>query len=173
MKLGYTSQLSQLLAIFSFCLILIVSSCNPSTDSTKSEKTYDDEVAAILSTLNEETKAAFERNYEGWQSKWVHNPDISKSYLNFADSSFSESIGWGEIDHFVKTYFEEHPAPEPLPEMLEDISVKLYGNGAWVVFEQQDSIRGLKRETRLMEKVEGEWKIAGMSTSIYGFKEDK
>lgn len=50
--------------------------------------------------------------------------------------------------------------------------VLLNVDGAWVTYEQQDSLRGLKRETRLMEKVNGEWKIAGMQTTIYGFNSD-
>ena len=57
--------------------------------------------------------------------------------------------------------------------MLDKIDVRLYRNGAWVTYEQRDSLRGLKRETRLMEKVNGEWKIAGMQTTIYGFETEE
>jgi hypothetical protein len=39
-----------------------------------------------------------------------------------------------------------------------------------VSYQQVDSLRGLKRETRLMEKTAGGWKIAGMQTTIYGIK---
>jgi hypothetical protein len=42
-----------------------------------------------------------------------------------------------------------------------------------VSYEQNDVERGLKRETRLMEKKDGQWKIAGMHTTIYGFRETK
>ena len=131
------------------------------------------EKQAILERLNNETKDAFQRDYEAWTKNWVHNPGISKVYMNFADSTFSESIGWKEVSQFVKTFIEEHPEPEPVPELLDEINVRLYGNGAWVTYEQQDSLRGLKRESRLMEKVNGDWKIAGMQTTIYGFETDK
>ena len=79
-------------------------------------------------------------------------------------------MGWNEISSFVKTFIEEHPEPEPVPKLLDDVEVRLYGIGAWVSYEQQDSLRGLKQETRLMEKVNGQWRIAGMHTTIYGFK---
>ena len=129
------------------------------------------EKQAILERLNNETKDAFQRDYEAWTKNWVHDPNISKVYVDFADSTFSESIGWEKISGFVKTFIEEHPEPEPVPELLDEINVRLYENGAWVTYEQQDSIRGLKRETRLMEKVNGDRKIAGMQTTIYGFSE--
>ncbi|MEO0572625.1 MAG: nuclear transport factor 2 family protein [Bacteroidota bacterium] len=135
------------------------------------ELSYAQEKQSILTALNNETKAAFQRDYNAWQNYWVHDPNITKVYLDFPENTFSESLGWEEIDQFVKTFFEEHPEPEPVPKLLDSIEVKLYDKGAWVTYEQQDSIRGLKRETRLMEKVDGQWKIAGMQTTIYGFEQ--
>lgn len=134
---------------------------------------FESEKAAILETLNNETKDAFQRDYDKWTQHWVHDPNISKTYINFVDNTCSESLGWDEISQFVKTFMEEHPEPEPAPKLLDEIDVRLYGNGASVSFEQMDSIRGLKRETRLMEKQKGKWKIAGMHASIYGFQAKK
>jgi hypothetical protein len=126
------------------------------------------EKTAILRTLNEETIAAFSRDLAAWQDKWVHSPYVTKTYLNFSDSSMTETLGWADVNQFVVDYFAAHPEPDPLPEPLKDIDVRLYGDGAWVSYEQQDPARGRKRETRLMEKVAGDWKIAGMQTVIYG-----
>lgn len=133
----------------------------------------EDEKKAILETLNNETKAAFQRDYATWKEYWVHDTDITKTYIDFGESTFSESVGWDQISGFVKTFMEEHPEPEPVPKLLDNIDVRLYGGGAWVTYEQQDSLRGLKRESRLMEKTDGQWKIAGMQTTIYGFDSDK
>ncbi|MAZ26464.1 MAG: hypothetical protein CL868_05215 [Cytophagaceae bacterium] len=159
-------------------ILFIFASCgenkDPENNGTVSEQINPAlEKQAILERLNNETKDAFQRNYEAWTKNWVHDENISKVYVDFADSTFSESIGWEKISLFVKTFIEEHPEPEPVPELLDKINVRLYGNGAWVTYEQQDSIRGLKRETRLMEKVNGEWKIAGMQTTIYGFETEE
>ena len=140
------------------------------TNKENQTSNFDQEKTAIIATLNDETKAAFQRDYESWKGKWVHDSTITKTYINFPENSFTESIGWKEISSFVKTFIEEHPEPEPLPKLLNDVEVRLYGNGAWVSYEQQDSIRGLKRETRLMEKIDGQWRIAGMHTTIYGFQ---
>lgn len=137
------------------------------TDNVAKEK------AAILATINNETKAAFSRDYEGWRDKWVHESFVTKTYMELPDSSIEETLGWQEVDDFVRTYLEEHPDPEPVPTLVDDIEVRLYGSGAWVTFEQNDAERGRKRETRLMEKVDGQWKIAGMHTTIYGFSTEK
>lgn len=156
-----------ILCLFTFLFFLISCTEKPTPSPTPAE-----EKKAILQALNDETKAAFQRDYEGWTKKWVHDPTITKTYLNFPDSSFSESMGWEEISSFVKTYIEEHPEPEPLPSPIDQIEVRLYGTGAWVTYEQVDANRGRKRENRLMEKVNGEWKIAGMQTTIYGFEKE-
>lgn len=150
-------------------LLILFSSCQESTPPTLS---LEDEKAAILSTLNEETKAAFQRDYQAWQDKWIHEDFVTKTYLNVADSTLTETSGWTEVDNFVKAYFEDHPEPAPLPDLLEEIDVRLYGSGAWVTYEQLDPTYGRKLETRLMEKREGQWKIAGMQTIIYGFEEE-
>jgi len=136
----------------------------------KEMENFNQEKANILAVLNNETKAAFSRNYEAWKDNWVHEDFVTKTYMQFPDSIITETLGWKEINEFVKTYFDEHPEPDPLPEPLKDIEVRLYGKGAWVTYEQEDPVRGLKRETRLMEKVGSKWKIAGMHTTIYGLK---
>lgn len=160
-------------AIFTFAILLVAISCD-GVKTTKVDKEinltndFQLEKNAILETLNNETKAAFRRDYEAWKENWVHDSDITKIYIDFSDSTFSESVGWNEISNYVQIFIKEHPEPEPVPQLLDTIDVRLYGSGAWVTYKQQDSLRGLKRETRLMEKVNGEWKIAGMQTTIYG-----
>ncbi|MGB3183990.1 MAG: nuclear transport factor 2 family protein [Cyclobacteriaceae bacterium] len=154
-------------------VVWLIVSCDAPSQNLQEEANapqanYEEEKEAIISTLHDETRAAFRRDYESWQKHWVHDPSVSKTYINFADSSLSESLGWEEISGFVKSFIETHPAPEPVPELVADVAVRLYGNGAWVSYEQQDSLRGRKRETRLMEKRDGKWRIANMHTTIYG-----
>ena len=125
------------------------------------------ERAAILATLNAETAAAFSRDYDAWASHWVQEDYVQKAYLNLADSTLSETEGWAAVDGFVRDYFEEHPEPDPLPAPLTEADIRLYGTGASVTYSQLDPARGPKKETRLLEKRDGKWRIAGMQTVIY------
>lgn len=155
--------------ITSLLLILACDHQSPYSNNSLADSTNPEfEKKAILDILNGETAAAFNRNYDAWKDHWVHADYVTKSYINFSDSTMTETLGWDEINNFVKTYIESHPEPDPLPTPLSEIDVRLYQNGAWVSYEQNDPNRGLKRETRLMEKVNGQWKIAGMHTTIYG-----
>ena len=128
----------------------------------------DRETALILDVVNAETRDALGRDYEGWKNHWVHEPYVVKTYVNLADGSGSETRGWDAVDDVVRTYLEDHPEPEPPPRPVEDADVRLYGDGAWVSYEQEDADQGRKRESRLMERVGGAWRIAGMHTTIYG-----
>lgn len=161
------------LTILTFLTLNSIISCTEQTteinENTISKMdNFEQEKAAILAVLNDETKAAFNRDYEGWKTKWVHEAYVTKTYMDFSSNSMTETLGWEEIDDFVSTYIEEHPEPDPLPTLVDKINVRLFNTAAWVSYEQNDAERGLKRETRLMEKQNGQWKIAGMHTTIYG-----
>lgn len=127
-----------------------------------------DQRAAVLAALNGETAAAFSRDYDAWAAHWIHRDDVTKTYIDFRDDTHSESVGFSAIDSFVRDFFAAHPEPEPVPELLDEIDVRFYGSAAYVTYEQLDGLRGRKRETRLMEREDGRWKIAGMHTTIYG-----
>ncbi len=159
-----------LLTAFLFSISCKELTSEKTENTTNQAGTFEQEKEAILQTINGETKAAFNRNYKSWKEKWVHEKYVTKTYMDFRDDSMTETLGWNDIDDFVRTYIEEHPEPAPLPTLVDDIDVRLYGTGAWVNYEQNDSERGMKRETRLMEKINGQWRIAGMQTIIYGFK---
>lgn len=151
-------------------------SCKDSNEEIKEENVDDTirlekEKESILESLRTETRDAFKRDYEAWRTNWVHRPTVVKTYMNFSDSTFSEMIGWKEVDSFVRRYIEEHPEPVPPPEQPSNISIQLFGTGAWVSYGTIDKTFGRKRETRLMLKENGRWKIAGMHTTIYGFSE--
>lgn len=161
--------------LYILCAICVMglSSCDdpppePAADAPPATVAADREKAQILDIINGETRAALGRDYEAWQSHWAHESYVTKTYVNMVNGSGSETRGWDAVDDFVGTYIQEHPEPEPPPPPVTDADVRLYGDGAWVSYEQDDADQGRKRESRLMEKINGAWKIAGMHTTIYG-----
>ncbi|MBO0343489.1 nuclear transport factor 2 family protein [Flagellimonas profundi] len=156
-------------------LIMSIAACKKSKEGVKEESVentviIEKEKQAILESLRTETEDAFNRDYQAWRTNWVHQPSVVKTYMNFADSSFSEMLGWREVDDFVKTYIKEHPEPVPTPVQPDNVTIQVFGTGAWVSYRTFDETFGNKRETRLMVKEAGQWKIAGMHTTIYGFE---
>lgn len=139
--------------------------------ATHAPADVDRERARILAVLDAETRAALGRDYEAWRQHWVHAPYVVKTYVNLADGTGSETLGWAAVDAFVRSYLEAHPEPEPPPPPLTDAEVRLYGDGAWVSYEQEDADQGRKRESRLLERIDGVWRIAAMHTTIYGASE--
>ena len=85
---------------FALLVLFILLGCNEKKMKTNGsiDKQINPELEkkAILHRLNNETKDAFQRDYEAWTKNWVHDPSISKVYMNFVDSTFSQSIGWKE-----------------------------------------------------------------------------
>lgn len=157
--------------LFAAAILLAATSCEhaPSTESTVLlDLSRERAEAAILRALNEETQAFCRRDLDAWRTYWLHEPTLAKSYINFADDSHAEMLGWEAIEAYAKSYVVEHPEVEAAPAPLTDADIRLYADGAWVSFAQLDPARGRKRETRLMEKVDGRWRIAGMGTVIYG-----
>jgi hypothetical protein len=156
------------LMIFITAVCLICNGCgNNNTASIDKEKT------AIIKALNDETNYAYSRNYAGWQKQWVQESFVSKTYMRMQDSKLEEMVGWEAISSYMKDYIAKNPNPDPLPSLLNDINVRLYHEAAWVTYTVRDSVDGLKRESRLMEKKNKEWKIAGMHTTIYGVHKPK
>jgi hypothetical protein len=122
-------------AILTFLILISIISCTEqameTTGNTISKTDdFEQQKAAILTVLNDETKADFNRDYEGWKTKWVHESYVTKTYMDFSSNSMTETLDWEEIDDFVRTYIEEHPEPAPLPTLIDEINVRLFDNTA-------------------------------------------
>ena len=141
----------------------------PSTSPAASGEAAPDRARAeVLAVLNGETRAALGRDYPAWRGHWVHAPYVVKTYTDAADGTSSVTLGWDAVDDFVRTYIEDHPEPEPPPPPLTDADVRVYGDAAWVVYEQDDADQGRKREARRLERADGAWRIAAMHTTVLG-----
>jgi hypothetical protein len=121
------------------------------------------DIEAIKSLIEKETKAFFEIDYKTWASSWSQTP---YAFWSFADTTDVNSFsGWENIDAGFKDYFRTaKPSKAKIERTWMDI--KVYGNGAYARFTQQvydNTSRPPQAEVRVLEKIKGAWKIVCVS----------
>jgi hypothetical protein len=127
-----------------------------------------EEEEAIKRVLLAETDFFFARNYEGWASTFVQEPGAIQIWNN-GDGSYTHSVGWETISKNVKAFMESHPEPNATPLWRENFVFRHYGDAAFVTFDKYMGDRATAKpikEVRVVEKVDGEWKIVCVAAFI-------
>ncbi len=120
---------------------------------------------AIRAVIERETKAFFEIDYKTWADSWAHTP---YAFWSFADTTDVNSFsGWAQIDKGFSEYFRTAKASTAkIDREWLNLDVKIYGNGAYVRFNQyvnDGTVRPGQAEVRVLEKINGQWKIVCVS----------
>lgn len=137
------------------------SPASPLFDETK-------ETAAIMQTIQDETKAFFEGKYEAWSLYWSHDAMAIQAWNN-SDGTADVAIGWDQINaqgkNWIERYYKNgkkiiHPdvkTEKPLIRFFNDSTAYLF----WKQFnaDQDKKHYRISQESRLMQKVNGQWKI--------------
>lgn len=118
------------------------------------------EISSIKALIEKETKAFFEIDKKTWADCWAHVP---YAYWSFADTTDVNSFsGWEAISDGFADYFASSKPSTALIER-EWLDVKVFGNGAYARFNQKVNDQHISRdrqaEVRVLEKVNGQWKI--------------
>ena len=152
---------------------IIFVGCNGENDSAQKQtaSNYENEKQAIMDVIHEEYKAYFIKDYEAWQSKFIHQDYLK--YWGFWDG-YPEKVrqynSWNEVDTDkkkrmageTKAYWDENQVGMD----IRDLNVQIRGDVAWVTFKQVSTDQetgeflGEALETKIMEKENGQWKIA-------------
>ena len=151
------------LAIFALVL-LAGTSCEKQVDIEKEKE-------AILALITEETQAYHDKDFERFAACYVQN-DINIRILGGENEKISYTVGWEKVGSSFKELFENDPEPTPNREVKKNITIKVYRDCAWVVFEEEDftaegESNGKGIGTNFLEKVDGQWKIAYLSRVHY------
>jgi hypothetical protein len=141
--------------------VIIFSTCFFLTSLTQAQKVSNvNDVDAIKTVIEQETKAFFGVDYKTWMESWMHTPSAYWSYADTSGINYYE--GWkaieiGFTDYFVTT----KPSDIKIERTWQE--VKVYGNGAYARFKQHlvtDGVRGPEQvEIRVLEKDKNSWKI--------------
>lgn len=136
------------------------------------------EKAAVLESIDAETTAFYKRDYNEVIKYFVHT-DYAFHAWNNGDGTFSATVGWPAINEKYRNYIKNNPVAEgssshPKVERRNMIFKFFSPHLAFIMWDQYNSddekkSYWLSKETRIMEKHDGLWKIANM-TAFWDYK---
>lgn len=155
-----------------FYLLLLCATLPFSAFAQSSAIDTEKELEAIIQVIEAETQCFFERNYDCWKTAWV-NEDYAFLAWNTSKGGYDSAVGWKAIDKMSGDYIKNNPVKDAKAShptvKRKDINVKFYGaNMAYLTYLQYNSHKTNtyftpSQEVRIMEKVNGEWKIVQIS----------
>lgn len=161
-----------------FLLILtamLAYACAPAEKSPAVD--YEKEKAAIMAVLQGESEAFWKKDFEKYASYWVHGDHVRTAGW-WEAGGVTVVEGWDERAKRTKAHMETSPDANPTATQVrrENINLRIFNDVAWMTFDQygEDTgdtlmdMPGRSRETRIFEKVGGEWKIAYLGWLLEG-----
>lgn len=130
------------------------------------------EEQAIMAVITEQTRAYFERDFASWKQTHVHADYYTEfTYWDGWDDPVRVVRGWaGHEANVAPNFAPDQPKNVWNAAKYErsDINIRIAASGdmAWVTYAQRavdpetKAIHGASYETRVMEKHDGQWKIA-------------
>lgn len=119
-----------------------------------------DEEAAILQVIATETSSYIEKDFEQWKSCWHTEGEILFMYVTTQNMYMYES--WKELERAMEESFNGDADHELKVAERTHVRMTIGDNIAWVNFNQDDNGR-ITKEQRVLEKVDGKWKICDMT----------
>lgn len=164
---------------FILCCILAVSTAITLKDSNEAVTTAAEE-EAIKKVIIDETDAFWNKDFEQFSNTWVQ-ADYVRVVGWWEHGGITVRKGWSVIGEGMKKLIKENPKKNPQNVTRENFNVRISGNMAWVTFEQYGTdtgekamdMPGLSYETRILEKHNGQWKIAYIGWLLDGRKKNE
>lgn len=160
--------------IKSFTLILGLAGII-STLLTSSISPAKDEEKAIMSVIEKESQAFWDKDFTAYADCWAH-----KNYVRtmgwWADGGITVVEGWEERGKRTKKHMDDNPTVNPQNPLRKNMNIRIGTDMAWVTFDQYGNdtndptfdMPGLSRETRILEKINGSWKIVYVGWLLQG-----
>lgn len=161
-------------------ICVFISSCSQN-NSTTAALDFEKEKTAIQSLIAKETESYYKQDFEAWKSTYLQSPAFRKfGYWEGYPEKVVSYIGFESLAAEKKKQFE---ADETLwkgstEERLNE-NYRISNDMAWYTFEQNSyekdtrKFLGKSMETRILEKVNGEWKIAYLGFHYYPMPAEK
>lgn len=160
-----------IIPFLAFCIFL--TSCNP--PSAVPAVDFEKEKAAIRTIIAMETESYYKQDFEAWKNTYLQSPAFRKfGYWEGYPEKVVSNIGFESLAAEKKKQFEANETIwKGSTEERTNEHFRITHDMAWYTFEQnsyeKDTRKFLGRslETRILEKVNGDWKIAYLSFLYY------
>jgi hypothetical protein len=136
---------------------------------------------AIMQVIANESSAFWNKDFEAWAQCWLHTTYIRLTGW-WSRGGITVVEGWETLSSRVKEMMVANPEPNLTATQVrrENVNLRISGDMAWVTFDQYGEetgdlamdMPGLSRETRVLEKQAGEWKIVYVNWLLEGEMED-
>ena len=149
------------IALFAF-IFFTGTSCQEKIDIEKEKE-------AIIAAIENETNSHLARNIDQHSKSFLQ--DASLVMLFAGKEGYEYSDGWENISSEYKEYYEGSPSPSTDKYQFTNYKIKVYKESAWAVYDEiqhnsEGEFLGKNNSVRILEKVDGEWKIVYLSFVI-------
>ncbi len=162
-----------------FMLTLLVTACQE-TSTVDQDETTDiaKEEEAIKAVIVAESRAFWQKDYEAWADQW-HHEDYIRILGWWEGGGVYVREGWEIIGGGMKALMERNPEPNEQNEVNKNYNIRISKSMAWVTFDQYGTdtgeaamdMPGKAPNTRILEKVDGQWKIVYVGWLLEGSEE--
>jgi hypothetical protein len=130
---------------------------------------------AILEVIERESKAFWDKDFKAYADCWAHE-DYVRTMGWWAEGGITVVEGWSDRGKRTKSHMDENPNPNPQNPLRKNMNIRVGKDMAWVTFDQYGKdtddptfdMPGLSRETRILEKIDGAWKIVYVGWLLQG-----
>ena len=166
-------------------IFLLLGSCILLTNCTQqrpvvSTVDFEKEKAAIQAVIAKETESYYKQDFEAWKSTYLQSPAFRKfGYWEGYPEKVASSIGFESLAAEKKKQFDANETLwQGSTEERTNENFRISNDMAWFTFEQNSfekdtrKFLGKSLETRILEKENGEWKIAYLGFHYYPMEEE-
>ncbi len=168
--------------LMALAVMAVIYGCQPaqSNETKKAEPEkeafdFEKEKAAILEVIEQESKAFWDKDFNKWASYWAQE-DYVRTMGWWARGGITVVEGWEQRGPRTKQHMEEFPEPNEQNVTRKNWNIRISENMAWATFYQYGTdtgepvmdMPGLSHETRIFEKVNGQWKIVYVGWLLQG-----
>jgi hypothetical protein len=160
-------------------ILILLTNCNKQQPAQLAID-FEKEKSAIRAVIARETESYYRQDFEAWKSTYLQSPDFRKvGYWDGYPEKVVYYIGFESLATEKKKQFDANETLwQGSTEERTNESFRITNDMAWYVFEQNSyekesrKFLGKSIETRILEKENGEWKIAYLGFHYYPVEQE-